>query len=100
MTRRVTVSVPDDVAAALDALPARQVSAYVTDAIRLRHTADQVRDALRNAGHPDYPVDPEGARARLAAGCVPADLAARVAQEWATELDRPVPVVDARDTAA
>ena len=38
MTRRVTISVRDDVAEQLDALPARQVSAYVTEALRRRQT--------------------------------------------------------------
>lgn len=66
MSRRVTISVPDDVAAQLDALPARQVSAYVTEALRRRRAADDMRTALTAAGHPDFPYDPAGAARRLA----------------------------------
>lgn len=34
MTRRITVSVPDDVAAHLETVGERQVSSYVTEAVR------------------------------------------------------------------
>jgi hypothetical protein len=66
MSRRVTISVPDDVAEQLDAIPARQVSAYVTEALRRRRVSDDMRAALSAAGHRDYPYDPEGAAHRLA----------------------------------
>lgn len=61
MTRRVTISVPDDIADQLDGLPARQVSAYVTDAIRRRHSTDELRAALKAAGHKDHQPDPAAA---------------------------------------
>jgi hypothetical protein len=67
MSRRVTISVPDDVAAQLDELPARQVSAYVTEAIRRRRASDDMRAVLRAAGHRELPYDPVGAARRLAA---------------------------------
>ncbi|WP_341715820.1 hypothetical protein QQG74_17395 [Micromonospora sp. FIMYZ51] len=67
MSRRVTISVPDDVAEQLDALPARQVSAYVTEALRRRRVSDDMRAALRAAGHGEFPYDPAGAAQRLAA---------------------------------
>jgi hypothetical protein len=67
MSRRVTISVPEDVAEQLDAIPARQVSAYVTEALRRRRSSDDMRTALAAAGHRDYPYDPEGATRRLAA---------------------------------
>jgi hypothetical protein len=70
MSRRVTISVPDDVAEQLDVLPARQVSAYVTEALRRRRASDEMREALSAAGHPDYPYDPAGAVGRLATGRV------------------------------
>lgn len=65
MTRRVTISVPEDVADQLAAVPARQVSAYVTEALRRRRACDEMRAALAAAGHRDYPYDPEGALRRL-----------------------------------
>lgn len=63
MTRRVTISVPDDVADQLAAIPARQVSADATGA--RRRAADELRVALTAAGHQDYPYDPAGALRRL-----------------------------------
>lgn len=70
MTRRVTISVPDDIADHLDGIPSRQVSAYVTEALRRRQAADDLRLALRAAGHREYPHDPTGAQQRMAAGRV------------------------------
>jgi hypothetical protein len=64
---RVTISVPDDVAAQLAALPARQVSAYVTEALRRRRDSDDIREVLAAAGHREREYDPEGAAVRLAA---------------------------------
>jgi len=66
MSRRVTISVPDDVADQLNGIPARQVSAYVTEALRRRRASDDMRATLSNAGHHDYPYDPDGAARRLA----------------------------------
>ena len=66
MSRRVTVSVPDDVAAQLDGLPARQVSAYVTEALRRRRASDDVRAMLRAAGHGEFPYDPAASAQRIA----------------------------------
>ncbi|MEV1288735.1 hypothetical protein [Micromonospora sp. NPDC049679] len=66
MSRRVTISVPDDVAEQLAALPARQVSSYVTEALRRRRASDDMRAALTAAGHREYPYDPPGAARRLA----------------------------------
>jgi hypothetical protein len=68
MTRRLTISVPDDVADQLDGIPSRQVSAYVTEALRRRQAADDLRLALRLAGHREYPHDPHGAARRMLAG--------------------------------
>ncbi|MEV6373603.1 hypothetical protein [Micromonospora musae] len=99
MSRRVTISVPDDVAEQLEALPARQVSAYVTEALRRRRISDDMRAALRAAGHGDFPYDPVGAAQRLAAHQVSpeardaaiarvAELLGRSADELRAELDR------------
>src|SRR5688572_92451 len=65
MTRRVTISLPDDVAAQLDAVPDRQVSAYVADALRRRRASDEIRAALSAAGHRDYPYEPAVSARRL-----------------------------------
>ncbi|MEV6368155.1 hypothetical protein AB0L86_14820 [Micromonospora musae] len=99
MSRRVTISVPDDVAEQLEALPARQVSAYVTEALRRRRISDDMRAALRAAGHGDFPYDPVGAAQRLAAHQVSpeardaaiaraAELLGRPADELRAELNR------------
>jgi hypothetical protein len=76
MTKRVTVSLPDDEAEVLDALPGGQVSAYVAEALRRRRVSDAARAALAAAGHRDFPYDPAGAAERLAAGRVGAGLQA------------------------
>ncbi|MEV0428497.1 hypothetical protein [Micromonospora sp. NPDC050495] len=99
MSRRVTISVPDDVAEQLDALPARQVSAYVTEALRRRRISDAMRAALRAAGHGEFPYDPVRSAQRLAAHQVSleareaaiartAELLGRPADELRAELDR------------
>jgi hypothetical protein len=95
MSRRVTISVPDDVAEQLDALPPRQVSAYVTEALRRRRISDDMRKALAAAGHRDYPYDPEGAARRLAQARVsPAVREAAIARH-AEAIGRPVDEVRA-----
>ncbi|MEV0154251.1 hypothetical protein AB0H57_10990 [Micromonospora sp. NPDC050686] len=90
MSRRVTISVPDDVAEQLDALPARQVSAYVTEALRRRRISDDMRAALRAAGHGEFPYDPEGATRRLAARRVTPEMREAAIARVAELLDRPV----------
>ena len=96
MSRRVTVSVPDDVAAQLDELPPRQVSAYVTEALRRRKASDDVRAALRSAGHGEFPYDPVVAARQLAAARVdPAVREAAIAR-LAESMGRPVDDVRAQ----
>lgn len=72
MTRRLTISLPDDVAAELDDLPAGQVSGFVAEALRRRRISDAARAALTAAGHREFPFDPAGAQHRLAAAPVDA----------------------------
>lgn len=48
MTRKITVSLPDDVAARLEREP--NVSAFITEAVRGRMTAEIVRRKLIEAG--------------------------------------------------
>lgn len=64
MTQRVTVSLPDDVAARLETEP--NVSAYVTDAIRQRMTGEQTHAMLAAHGFVITPEGRERARRRLA----------------------------------
>ncbi|GII24442.1 hypothetical protein Pme01_40390 [Planosporangium mesophilum] len=87
----MTISVPDDVADQLEAIPARQVSAYVTDALRRRRASDDIRAALFAAGHRDYDYDPEGAARRLANGRVSSEVReaaiARLAESTGRSVD-------------
>jgi hypothetical protein len=95
MSRRVTISVPDDVAEQLDALPARQVSAYVTEALRRRRTSDDMRAAVSAAGHPEYPYDPQGATERLAARRISPEVREAAIARLAESVGRPVDEVRA-----
>lgn len=95
MSRRVTISVPDDVAEQLDALPARQVSAYVTEALRRRRISDDMRAALREAGHGEFPYDPQGAAQRLASRQVTPEMREAAIARVAELLERPVDEVRA-----
>ena len=99
MSRRVTVSLPDDVAEQLAAIPPRQVSAYVTEALRRRRISDELRAALSAAGHHEYPYDPKGAAQRLASRRITpeareaaiarlAELTGRPVEDVRAELDR------------
>jgi hypothetical protein len=49
MTRRLSISLPDDVAAQLDHV--ENASAYIADAIRLRRRRDRTRYVLDEAGY-------------------------------------------------
>jgi hypothetical protein len=95
MSRRVTISVPDDVAAQLDQLPSRQVSSYVTEALRRRRASDEMRAALRAAGHRELPYDPVGAARRLAATTVDPDVREAAVASLARSIGRPVDEVRA-----
>ena len=59
MTKRITISVPDDVAAHLEGVGARRVSGYVTDAIRhlVRREAQQrqLEEVFARTGNPEPP---------------------------------------------
>lgn len=100
MSRRVTISVPDDVAEHLDQLPARQVSGYVTAAIRHQRSSDELRAALTAAGHRDHRPDRVAAAARQAAGRVDPAVREAAIVDLAGSLGRPVDevraMVDAR----
>jgi hypothetical protein len=55
MTRRFSISLPDDVAAELDRV--ENASAYIAECIRLRRRRDTVRKVLADAG---YEITEEG----------------------------------------
>jgi hypothetical protein len=62
-TVRFTVSLPEDVAGPLKDLPAGQVSAYVTEALRRRLLVERMQDVLTGAGHRTFNPDPAEAAA-------------------------------------
>jgi metal-responsive CopG/Arc/MetJ family transcriptional regulator len=49
MTRRFSISLPDDLAAELDRVD--NASAYIAEAIRLRRRSDTTRQVLADAGY-------------------------------------------------
>jgi hypothetical protein len=49
MTRRFSISLPDDVAATLDGVD--NASAYIAEAVRLRVRREAARDVLADAGY-------------------------------------------------
>jgi hypothetical protein len=55
MTRRFSISLPDDVAAQLDRV--ENASAYIAECIRMRRRRDAVRKVLADAG---YEITDEG----------------------------------------
>jgi hypothetical protein len=57
MTRRFSISLPDDVAAELDHVD--NASAYIAEALRLRRRRERTREVLTNAG---YRVTDDGVR--------------------------------------
>lgn len=60
--RRVTISVPPDVAEALEQQP--NASAYVTETVRARRSFEQFRDLMAEAGVPLTEEGMAAARAR------------------------------------
>jgi hypothetical protein len=50
MTKKITISIPDDVAERLAAGDVENVSAYITEAVRRRIEVEQTRDFLRARG--------------------------------------------------
>ncbi len=90
MTRRLTISVPDDVADQLKVIPERQVSQYVTEALRRRRASDDIRAALLAAGHREFAYDPAGATNRLSRARISADVREAAVTRLAELLQRPV----------
>lgn len=87
MTKKIAISVPDDVAERLSADDIDNVSAYITEAVRRRIASERTRNALQAAG---FTITEEGLgrwRQRIA------DLEARQTAEdraaaWSRTIDR------------
>ena len=65
MTKKITISVPDDIAARLE--EERNVSAFVADAVRVRMEAEYTRRVLTQLGFDLSDEGMAGARAKLEA---------------------------------
>jgi metal-responsive CopG/Arc/MetJ family transcriptional regulator len=65
MTRKISISLPDDVAEQLDNMS--NVSAFITDAVRQKLRAKRTHDALRDAGFVITEEGKERMRQRLRA---------------------------------
>jgi hypothetical protein len=77
MTRKLAISVPDDVAARLD--QESNVSAFITESIRRRMAGEQTRQVLAAAGRP---VSEEGvARAKARLDALRAAVTPQLAEE-------------------
>jgi hypothetical protein len=94
--KKLSISVPPDVAVGMEHLGAGEVSPYVTDALRRKQAGDGMRTVLAAAGFPDYPVDPEAAALRAAAAQVPDEVRARAVERLAAVTGQPVEAVLAR----
>jgi hypothetical protein len=73
MSKRVTVSLPDELGETLQSLAPGQRSARVAEALRRLDASDEVRALLRASGFPNFPADPAGAHHRAAAAAVTDD---------------------------
>jgi hypothetical protein len=78
MTKKITISVPDDVAERLGAGDVENVSAYITEAVRRRIVVENTRDFLLGRGINVTDEGIERRRAQLAERR--AQLAARIAR--------------------
>jgi hypothetical protein len=67
MTKRITISLPDDVAAFVEQAGADNVSGYVADVLRRRMRADSLRADLAARGMVITDEDLDRMRAKLAA---------------------------------
>ena len=76
MTKKIAISVPDDVADRLSAGDIENVSAYVTDAVRRVMRTEQTKRSLRAAGFVIADEGIERWRERLAKGPTPEAIAA------------------------
>lgn len=95
MNRRVTISVPDDVADQIATLPPRQVSAYVSEAMRRGRASQEIRATLVAAGHRDFPYEPEAAAQRLGERRIDHETRRRAITRLAETTGRPVAEVQA-----
>jgi hypothetical protein len=89
MTKRITVSLPDDIAAFVEKAGADNVSAYVADVLRRRMRADSLRAQLAERGMVITDEDLERTRARLAALPPISDEKHAANLAWLAQFDAP-----------
>jgi hypothetical protein len=89
MTKRITISLPDDVAAFVERAGANNVSGFVADVLRRRMRADSLRAELAKGGVVITDEDLDRSRARLAALPPITDEKHAANLAWLAEFDRP-----------
>lgn len=90
MIRRVTISVPDDVADQIAAVPPRKLSAYLSEAVSRARASEEIRTTLAAAGHREFPYEPEAAARRLRERRIDPEIRMRAITRLAETTGRPV----------
>ena len=88
--RKLSISIPRDVAARMDHLGAGEVSPYVTEALRRMQAGDDTRETLSAAGFPEYPVDVRAAAVRATAAHISPEMRTRALSRAAALTGHPV----------
>jgi len=89
MTKRITISLPDDVAAFVEEAGADNVSAYVADVLRRRMRATHLREEMAERGIMITEDDIERSRRRLAALPPIGDAKHAANLAWLAQFDGP-----------
>jgi hypothetical protein len=90
MTKRITISLPDDVAAFVEKAGADNVSGYVADVLRRRMRADSLRAQLAARGMVITDEDLDRMRAKLAALPPISDEKHAANLAWLAQFDNPL----------
>ncbi|MDT5043641.1 MAG: hypothetical protein QOE51_4626 [Actinoplanes sp.] len=91
--RKFSISVPEDVAAAMEVVAPGEVSAYVTEALRRRQNGDAIRATLAEQGFSEYPLNPEASAARVTAAHVREGVRSRAIERLAAMTGEPAAAV-------
>lgn len=86
----MTISVPDNAAEQIAALPPAQVSTYHSETVSCRRASEEIRAALAAAGHREFPYDPEAAAKRLRERRIAPETRIRAITRLAETTGRPV----------
>jgi hypothetical protein len=89
MTKRITISLPDDVAAYVERSGASNTSGYIADILRRKMRADNFRAQLAERGIVITDEDLERTRARLAALPPISDEKHAANLAWLAQFDAP-----------